>query len=1007
MSIKQFFEKIDFSFGSDKSDIKPVEITISENEKLTQKLKDNTYAFDSPHETNSSFYVVTIPLKDKDLFELRRYIWNEDKYDLYFFADKSKNDIEAILYYAKTDPRQGLKIASFRGRDTEKLEKIKKWKFDSGIFWAAYGAKISKAKDKNNIDKELIEQLRQLKNKLRLEISQEDPRCDEIVQALIDRTLFIKFLEDKHIINSFFYKHNFPEYSKNSRELGYKAFLKERDIDSINKLFGEINKIFNNVLFNNPSIERKYLTKNVLDFIYEAILQQNWKTGQMSLFDFRFDVIPIEFISHIYEVFLEKTQLESGIFYTPKKLAELIVDDTMIDTGTVLDPACGSGMFLVLALRKIFKNNPLKSNNISEKIEHRNKLLNDNIFGIEIKNIAWRLTIFSLYLEILKDISAEEIKEYIKVKLESDSKFTIFPYDFSSNIINCNALEIEEEKIPHKNKTFKYIVGNPPFFEIKNDDTEDSLINSAFINKYQTSIDGENFRAVDVIGHNQISQAFMLKIKDWASHETRLGFVLNSSNFYNDSKNFQNFFFEYYQIEAFYELSRVKDILFRKAGESVIVAIFNNRENAKNTMKYYSVHMEAFSKLFNLLVIKEDQVIRILQSDILDGNVNLRDYLIGNEYDLKLLNKLSENDKLNDYLLKDNRYTSLQGLTRNSNKVIAASLQIKESELKSKSKKDKYHREYDLKHYLNEIQNSDYPTRFIYDYSIIEEFKLKKVNGFINIDSVDKVNFQRARNKFIFEGENILFRRVGNKIKAVFCEYDKVFSVNIFGIKLKSKDFYYLVTVILNSYLMNYYINLRLKKRPVDNFPRIDKYGVENIPIPRNLDKNLVAEISHFSQQLTNGDLQYKREIKDKLNSLIFDLYDLNFLERQRINDFFSEAKNANDYDLEKYKESLYQTLEMYFDRKPVIKDYKNPAFGINIIVTAVYFNDSQEHSITGKKMFKHIIREIFEKENFLGMREYILGKDCIYIVKNNALKNWSISKGFEDGKKILKRLEE
>ncbi|MBU1421855.1 MAG: hypothetical protein KKG06_01505, partial [Bacteroidetes bacterium] len=76
----------------------------------------------------------------------------------------------------------------------------------------------------------------QLKKKLNEELKQEINKPNEIVQALIDRTLFIKFLEDNRIINSFFYEHFF-----NDKDLTYKKLLKEKNPKNINLLFEKIN----------------------------------------------------------------------------------------------------------------------------------------------------------------------------------------------------------------------------------------------------------------------------------------------------------------------------------------------------------------------------------------------------------------------------------------------------------------------------------------------------------------------------------------------------------------------------------------------------------------------------------------------------------------------------------------------------------------------------------------------------------------------------------------------
>ncbi len=1006
--MNNFFEKIDFTFGTKDSEIKPSKIIISENIDLTEKLINNVFVYKSPEQTNCSFYVITIPLSDKDFFELRRYIWNENKYDLYFLLEKPETNLICTLYYAKTNPLKAKKIASFCGneKDVEELKKINKSNFQSGAFWLSYSNFLDTVKKRTRIDTALIEQLKKLKNKLRDELKLKDDNPDNIVQALIDRTLFIKFLEDKHIINSFFYNFHFQNHPRvKDIDFGYKLLLEEHDIENINKLFEEINILFNNVLFKTPPIKKEYLTDNkVLDLICQAISQQDWEKGQLSLFDFRFDVIPIQFISHIYEVFLEHTQLEEGIYYTPDKLAQLIIDDTITNTGKVLDSACGSGMFLVLAFRKLLEYNPPKSKDIYTIIEHKNKLINDYIYGIEKENIAWRLSVFSLYLEILEGLPSEEIKEYIKQKIESSSELPIFPYDFSSNIINCNALEVKVEKIPHKTETFDYIVGNPPYFEIKQKNEEIS-----FINEYSTIIDGKTIEAKDIIGHHQISQAFMLKIKDWAKPETRFGFVQNSSNFYNEkSLHFQKFFFEQYQIENFYELSRVKEILFRKAKESVVVTIFNNKQIENNTINYYPIDMGVFSEIFDLLIVQEDKKIEIPQNDILNERVILRDYLIGNEYGLKLLNKLSDNRKLNEFLLKDKNYNSFRGLTRLSNNDLNTFFNNTDKEFNKfkYGKNFNHHEEFARKNYLNNTKNYYYNTPYIYQpENKIKTFRILGFDGFINKEDVNKNNFQRPRNIFIYENEKIIFNKFGNRIEAAFVSFNLFFSNLIYGIKLKHKNYYNLFTAILNSDLVNFYLSLKYRKRIDNNFANLDTKAIKNIPIPKYLDEDLVAEISAISEQLTEGKLKYEAETKEKLNELIYDLYDLSFLERQRVKDFFTNKKIIEKTELENYKKALLNTLELYFESKPIIEIYQNPNLGFNMIVTAIYFKDSYKTMPNTEDVFKYVINKILDEshEIFIAMKEKIIGKDCIYIIKDNQFKNWSETKAFEDGKEILK----
>ena len=52
---------------------------------------------------------------------------------------------------------------------------------------------------------------------------------------------------------------------------------------------------------------------------------------------------------------------------------------------------------------------------------------------------------------------------------------------------------------------------------------------------------------------------FMVKLKDWEHPKTKIGFVVNSSNFYNeDSQKFRKYFFSNYKVETIYDLSEIK-----------------------------------------------------------------------------------------------------------------------------------------------------------------------------------------------------------------------------------------------------------------------------------------------------------------------------------------------------------------------------------------------------------------------------------------------------------------
>src|SRR5690606_20157246 len=133
--------------------------------------------------------------------------------------------------------------------------------------------------------------------------------------------------------------------------------------------------------------------------------------------------------------------------------------------------------------------------------------LSENIFGIEKQSIAQRFTIFSLSLQIFKDLNPEEIKEFIANELRTNGRVELFgKHCFFNNIIQHNSLDIQNPVF--SDRTFDYIVGNPPFFNIEESNNE-----ITFLSEYEITVKEKTTRAKDIVGSHQISQCFFIKIK--------------------------------------------------------------------------------------------------------------------------------------------------------------------------------------------------------------------------------------------------------------------------------------------------------------------------------------------------------------------------------------------------------------------------------------------------------------------------------------------------------------
>lgn len=998
MTYVDFFSNLGFNFDTD---LKKKVIDIEEEATLSQKLLNSVFFYKSPNNTNTSFYLVISTLEETELQEFRKYIWNKNDADIIFYYPDEAKEIE--MFYAKYSPRVSnkdsiLRTFSTTQKDLDKIETIKHWQFDSGVFWLNYHSFINKSKYRG-IDKELVDTLKALKEQLSIFLTSlisDDDKKNEVVQALIDRTLYIKYLEDNHIINSYFFNHYF-----NDDELNYKKLLENNSNTDINKLYKIIHEIFNNALFDQPTIDDKYLTDGVRKLIADSF-NHDISKGQLRLFDFRFDVLPVEFISYIYEVFLSEKQKENGIYYTPKKLAQLIVDEVIKEDkiGSILDPSSGSGMFLITGyqrLLEIAQKQGLEPINNIEKIKFRTKLLSDNIFGIEKESIAQRFTLFSLSLQIFAGINPADIKEFIAKELKDNKKINLLSeYSFFENIKHANTLNTVDK--PFEDKQFSYIVGNPPFFEIPN--TAEFQNEISFLNSYQVTIpDGNKKNAKYFVGRSQISQCFFLKIKDWSDENTRFGFVSNSSNFYNDySEAFQEYFYSNYSLEKMYELSRVKDILFEKAKESVVTIIFTNLQTEDNVISYYPVDLGLFSeKPFELLIIKEDLAIEISQKSLITKEIRLRDYLVGNDFDRSLIYKIGLNTLMNEYTNSVHRGFEIWGEDAGKKEFNLSKADWKK--ISPKSKKE-YLNQF-IEKYFSNTRSEDYNKPYIKPANLKPFVKAVSTKFISSID-----NFHRPRtNREIYLGEKLMFTRIGSKLNCVFSKTEDYFDFSVYTIKLNDNTNYYLFQAILNSSVIEFYLDFYHRKRVFDSFSRIGNDDILKIPIPKESNPNIEAKISDISKKISEHVYEYS-EKKQELNELIYELYELSYWEKQRINDYFIPKSRIGRKKtvLDSYTSTLKEILGFYVESPILIEEAKED---FNLIVVKISFNSNSD-SPKATKVRQYLLNEIFEEnpnENFLASQEKIYGNDCLYIIKEDINKNWTETKAFEDGQDILKHL--
>ena len=121
-------------------------------------------------------------------------------------------------------------------------------------------------------------------------------------------------------------------------------------------------------------------------------------------------------MSGLYELFLSpKEQASQGAFYTPRHLAAHAVDEAFRHsedplTETIFDGACGSGILLTTAYRRLIalaEKDRVEPPAFAERCD----LLQKSIFGGDTNPMACRVTAFSLYLSIFEGLEPADIME--------------------------------------------------------------------------------------------------------------------------------------------------------------------------------------------------------------------------------------------------------------------------------------------------------------------------------------------------------------------------------------------------------------------------------------------------------------------------------------------------------------------------------------------------------------------------------------------------------------------
>jgi hypothetical protein len=297
-----------------------------------------------------------------------------------------------------------------------------------------------------------------------------------VAHAFLGRLLFTCYLCDRGIIELRDY---FPKRSwKRLHDLLAEHEDDDPRPDLYDKLFPALKREFNGSMFDDDlAAERELIRPAHLKAIRRFLNGDEVRKGQRSLgfwaYDFKF--VPVETISAIYEDFLEKEggpeKRKSGAYHTPRFLAEMTLDLALEDIRPLrgkrfLDPAVGSGIFLVLLFNRLaaeWRATHRGKTPLEEQAKDLRALLR-SLRGVDKNLTACRIACFSLYLAFLDQFDPPSLRAYMRAtgeKLPSLLQFAD-PKKKAPDIPVIWEKDFLQLAADWKGQ-FDIVVGNPPW----------------------------------------------------------------------------------------------------------------------------------------------------------------------------------------------------------------------------------------------------------------------------------------------------------------------------------------------------------------------------------------------------------------------------------------------------------------------------------------------------------------------------------------------------------------
>ncbi len=827
-------------------------------------------------------------------------------YDTRIKPIKTDSASTARIFYCKYDELlRPCKI----NKDIDNFEYLFSIFSNPSILKGSFDRYIEENKNKkgtSEVDKEILKLIDNWRCDLAKNIALRNKELDVYnlnyaIQKIINRIIFLRIAEDR----------NMEDYGT------LQSILKEKEVYKyLLKIFDNAEIKYNSGLFdgekwlNNLVIDDKILNTIINSFYYPEC-------------PYEFSILPIEILGNAYEQFLgkkirltashqakieEKLEVRKagGVYYTPQYIVDYIVENTVgvkikrnkpedIANLKIIDPACGSGSFLVRAYDFLLKHHikyytqkskiqeALKKGKIYQvdsttyylSTEKKQKILLNNIYGLDIDEQAVEVTKLSLLLKLMENENTEG-----QGMLFKHSELKILP-DLSNNIKCGNSLisndfyddkdlslfsKDEMRKVNtfdwdnefsdiFKKGGFDVVIGNPPYVDIKRLSNYDVKY---IFKKYKHANNRINLFA-----------SFIEKSFDIVKNNFYFSMIVPTALLAQDSyKSLREWIESNYQIEIIIRLPN--EIFGDSAGEvkvDTMIFIFSNNINNKTELIAYSGY---------------DRINEINKNKAhIYGFVNQNNWSKNSDK----VWAINLTDKQSELLLK------MEGNSKQLEEIVLFSLGL--------TPYDKY-----KGHTQSQIKNKVFHSDFKKDDTFKKLLAGNDVRRyFVNWNGNQWISYGpwlgASREPIFFTSKRILVKQIidwtDKRIWAALADEELYNTQNAFNLLKKTDIELVFILGIINSKLLSFYHRKRFLDEFKMRFQKIlikdcRKFPIYNVDFDNTNEKEIYEKIINYVSQIlienkeyykiiTNNDKKiYQQKINlldEQIDKLVYELYGL------------------------------------------------------------------------------------------------------------------------------------